>query len=176
MKVLAIFPIRVRPRSATPLYCGVSADVNSRLMRCFLQMSLSAPPFNSLASSERMISGIPTSRTSAKNCSSPSGASDLRRRYYSHIILVLSSRNMMAYCLPPLDVTGFLPLKSTKLLPSFLSDLFRVVVGTEAMMPFAEEHPKHGRSLTPGFNMTPCCFRFPSVNEGEHVRRNGGTR
>ena len=57
---LANFSMSVRPRSATPLSCGVFADVNSRLMPFLLQISANWPYISSGALSERMIPIGPT--------------------------------------------------------------------------------------------------------------------
>ena len=148
----------VSPRSATPLSCGVLADVNSRLMPRSLHISENRPYINSGASSERIIAGGPTSLVSAKYCFRASGASDLCFMKYSRDILVASSRTIKAYCFPPMECTGFLPEVSTKTLPCLLSDRDWVVFFTGALNPFAAEHPTHGSSLTPGLSLTPCCF------------------
>ena len=55
MAAFATFWMSAKPRSAMPLSCGVLAEVNARLMLCFLQNSANLPPINSGASSERMI-------------------------------------------------------------------------------------------------------------------------
>ena len=158
--VLANFSLRVKRRSATPWYCVVSADVNSRLMsfptdvieRSTLQFA-------------RVIRTKDPRNTNFANASEELFKSFRCLGFTPQVVfphhLVLSSRNMMAYCSPPLGLRGFLPLKSTNFLPRFLSDLFRVVFGTEALMPFAEEHPKYGRSLTPGLRDTSLFCGFP---------------
>ena len=91
----------VKPRSATPLSCGLSAEVNSILMRCFLQISLNLHPFSPLASPELMIFGMPSSLTSVNHCSSASEASSVLRRKYNQVVRDMSSRKLIAYWFPP---------------------------------------------------------------------------
>ena len=93
---------------------------------------------------------------------------DLCFTKYYFDILVASSRNIIPHCFPPIDSTGFLPERSTKALPCFLSDRHSVVVFTGALNPFAVEHPTHGSSFTPASSLTPCCLA-DSLN-----RRGGG--
>ena len=92
---------------------------------------------------------------------------DLCFTKYYFDILVASSRNIIPHCFPPIDSTGFLPERSTKALPCFLSDRHSVVVFTGALNPFAVEHPTHGSSFTPASSLTPCCL-------ADSLNRRGG--
>ena len=67
-------------RSATPLYFGLSAGVNSCFIPRLRQSSPKAPPKNSLPLSDRTAmtaDGVPSARTSARNDSNALAASGL---------------------------------------------------------------------------------------------------
>ena len=149
----------VIPCSATPFSCDLSTDVNSCLMRCFLQISLSFPAFSSLTSSDRTISEMPCKRVSVSHCSSLSVASALLRRTYylraRHPSLIIPEDH--GILVTPFDLTAFLPLMSTKTLPSFFYERHSAALLTGVLMLFAVEHPTHGSSLLPFFSFAPSC-------------------
>ena len=144
----------VSPYSATPLSCGVLADVNSRLMPSSLRISENRPYINSGASSERIIAGGPTSLVSAKYVLFQ-GFWGIRLvlhevfpRHPGRIITHDKSVLLSTYGMHWLFARGV-----DKNLPCLLSDRDWVVFFTGALNPFAAEHPTHGSSLTPGFKL-----------------------
>ena len=75
-------------RSATPLYLGLSAGVNSCLIPRLRQSSPKTPPKNSLPLSDQTAmtaEGVPSARTSAGNDSNALAASDLSLRKYIRV-------------------------------------------------------------------------------------------
>ena len=154
-QAFASLSMRVRSRSATPFSYDLSADVISCLMRCFLQISLNFSPFSSL------VVGPNDLRDPVQTDVSQPLLKLIRRLsltaqkvFPRHPSLIIPK--IMAYWLSPFDLTAFLPLRSTKTLPSFLSERDSVTLLTCALIPFATEHPTHGSSLLPFFRLTPC--------------------
>ena len=84
----AVSLIIARARSATPLYLGLSAGVNSCLMPHLRHNVPNSPPKNSPPLSNRThitADGVPSARTSARNDSNALAASDFFARKYIRV-------------------------------------------------------------------------------------------
>ena len=84
----AVSLISARACSATPMYLGLSAGVNSCLMPRLQHKVPNSPPKHSPSLSDRMhitADGVPSARTSARNDSNALAASDFFARKYTRV-------------------------------------------------------------------------------------------
>ena len=124
---------------------------NTLLDAVFPADLINFPHFSSLASSDRMIQDAVQTDVSQLIPGLSVTAQKVLPRYPS--LIIPNDHGILA----PFDLTAFLPLRSTKTLPSFLSERHLVTLLTGALMAFTIEHPTHDSSLLPFFSFTPCC-------------------
>ena len=150
--------ISANARSATPLYLGLSAGVNSclipRLRHNFPKFSIFFSPLSDLTAITA--DGVPSARTSARKDSKALAASDFLPRKYTHVNRVQSSRILSVYHFPPILGTVNFPLRSTNTRCSFLSALVCVDLAMGFRSPIAIEHPRQ-HSWSSQLRLTPCC-------------------
>ena len=154
----AVLLISAYARSATPLYFGLSAGVNSclipRLRHSFPELpSKDSPLLSDLIAITA--DGVPSTRTSAKNDSNALAASDFLPRKDTRVNHVPSSRTISIYHFHPILGMVIFPLRSTNTRCSFLPALVCVDLSMGFRSPHVIEHPRHSWSLPR--RLTPCC-------------------
>ena len=151
--------ISANARSATPLYLGLSAGVNSclipRLRHSFPKFAAkNSSPLSDLAAITA--DSVPSARTSVRNGSNALAASDFLPRKYTRVNHVPSSRTISIYHFHPILGMVIFPLRSTNTRCSFLSALVIVDLAMGFRSPYVIEHPRHSWSFP--LRLTPCCF------------------
>ena len=153
----AVSLISANARSATPLYLGLSAGVNSCLMPRLRHSFPKSTPKNSSPLSDltaARVDELLSARTSARNDSSALAASDFLPRKYARVNYVQSFGIMNVHHFHPIFGTVMFRLRSTNTRCSFLSALVYVDLAMGFRSPFAIEHPRHSRSSS--LRLTPC--------------------
>ena len=130
--------------SATQLYMGLSAGVNSCLIRRWRNSfpkppSENCPPLSDLTAITA--DGVPSARTSTRNDSNALAASDFLPGKYTRVNRGQSSRTMSVHHFPPILGTVIFPLSSTNTRCNFSSALACVDLAMGFRSPFAIEHP-----------------------------------
>ena len=141
--------ISANARSATPLYLGLSAGVDSRLIPRVRHSVPKSPLKNSPSLSDLTtitVDGVPSARTSARNDSNALAACDFLPRKYTRVNRVQLFRTMSVYHFPPILGTVIFPLRLTNTRSSILSALICVDLAMGFRSPFAIEHPRHSWS------------------------------
>ena len=140
-------------RSATPLYLGLSAGVNSCLIPRLRRSTPKSPPKISPPSSDQTViaaDGVASARTSARNDSNALAVLDFLPRRYTRVNRVQLSRTMSVYYSPPILIAAIFPLRSTNNRCSFISALVCVDQAMSFRSPFVIEHPRYSWSSCSG--------------------------
>ena len=141
----AVSLINANARSATPLYLGLSAGVNSclipRLRHSVPKFAAkNSPPLSDLAAITA--DGVPSARIFVRNDSNALAASDFLPRKYTRVNHVPSSRTISSYHFHPILDMVIFPLRSTNTRCSFLSALVIVDLAMGFRSPYVIEHPR----------------------------------
>ena len=148
------------PRSATPLYSGLSAVVNSSFIFLSRQSFPNFPSSVSSPSSSDLTTttsdGVPSTLRSARKLSKALAASYLWKTKYIQAWREKPSLFIIGYSLPLIDATWFLPPRSTKTRNNRLAARSCVFEGIGTLMSFAVKQPLQSRSSP--LRVTPICL------------------